>query len=92
MTIENVSNFIFVPNHYLLIKIENGNRRFIIFKTSNALNNNSEYFDGLNKTFTHHFYNRLYNFFMSREINDFNVKMIPIIDIKNDMIESCKQS
>jgi hypothetical protein len=90
--IENVSNFIFVSNNYLPIKIENGDRRNVIFKTSNACKNKVEYFDGLNKIFTDEFYNSLYNFFINRDLTDFNARMIPITDINNDMIESCKES
>jgi hypothetical protein len=58
-TIDNVSNFIFVSNNYLSIKIENGDRRYVIFKTSTECKNNFEYFDKLNKTFTHEFSNEL---------------------------------
>jgi hypothetical protein len=46
----------------------------------------------LNKTFTHEFYNELYNFFINRDLTNFNARLIPITDIKNDMIESCKES
>jgi hypothetical protein len=92
MTIEKVSNFIFESNNYLPIKIENGDRRNVIFKTSNEWKNNFEYFDGLNKTFTHEFYNELYNFFINRDLTNFNTRFIPITNINNDMIESCKES
>jgi hypothetical protein len=34
----------------------------------------------------------LYYFFINRDINDFNARIIPITDIKNDIIESCKES
>jgi hypothetical protein len=87
-TFHNLSNFIFVSNNYLPIKIDNGDRRYVIFKTSNESKTNFEYFDALNKTFTHEFYNSLYNYFMSRNINEFNARLIPITDIKNDRIES----
>jgi hypothetical protein len=46
----------------------------------------------LKKTFTHEFYNELYNYFINRDLADFNARVIPITDIKNDMIESCKES
>jgi hypothetical protein len=91
-TIDNVSNFIFVSNNYLPIKIENGDRRYVIFKTSNESKNNFEYFDKLNKTFTQEFYNELYNFFINRNLRDFNTRVISIININNDMIENCKKS
>jgi hypothetical protein len=62
-TIDNVANFIFVSNNYLPIKIENRDRRYVIFKTSDVCKNYFEYFDGMNKTFTTEFYNsRIYNF------------------------------
>jgi hypothetical protein len=91
-SIENVSNFIFVSNNYLPLKIANGDRQYVIFKTSNACKNNFEYFDKLNKTFIQEFYNELYNYFINRDLTDFNSRLIPITDIKNDMIESCKES
>jgi hypothetical protein len=90
--IENVSNFIFVSNNYLPIKNEYGDRRYVIFKTSNACKNNFEYCDGLNKTFMNDFFHMLYDFFINRDINYFNARIIPIMDIKNDIIESFKES
>jgi hypothetical protein len=60
--IEKVSNFIFVSNYYLPIKIENRDPRYVIFKTSDVCKNNFEYFDALNKPFTQDFYYALYNF------------------------------
>jgi hypothetical protein len=90
----NVSNFIFVSNNYLSIKIENGDRRYVIFKTSNECKNNFDFFDGLNKTVTHEFYYTLYKYFINRDLTEpsFTPRLIPITDIKNDMIESCKES
>jgi hypothetical protein len=82
-TIDIVSNFIFVSNNYLPIKIENGDRRYVIFKTNNKCKNKFEYFDGLSKTFTHEFYYTLYNFFIKGDLTDFNARLIPITDIKN---------
>jgi hypothetical protein len=32
------------------------------------------------------------NFFVNRDITDLNIRIIPIMDSKNDMIESCKES
>jgi hypothetical protein len=46
----------------------------------------------LNKTFNQDFYYTLYNCFINRDIADFNPRIIPIKGIKNDMIESCKES
>jgi hypothetical protein len=60
--IDNISNFIFISNNYLPIKIENGDRRYVLWKTSNECKNNFEYFDGLHKTFNTEFYYMVYNF------------------------------
>jgi hypothetical protein len=38
------------------------------------------------------FYNELHNYFMSRDIRDFNARLIPITNIKTNMTESCKKS
>jgi hypothetical protein len=32
------------------------------------------------------------NFFINRDLTDFNARVISITDIKNNMIESCKES
>jgi hypothetical protein len=90
--IENVSNCIFVSNNYLPIKIENGDRRYVIFKTCNSwkiiFNTLMDWIWHLHKSSIMHYI----IFFMSRVINDFKARIIPITDIKNDKIESCKES
>jgi hypothetical protein len=50
--IENVLNFVFFRNNFLSIKIENGDSRYIMFKFSEAMTNNLEYFSKLNMSFT----------------------------------------
>jgi hypothetical protein len=64
-TINKLANFIFDSNNYLPLKIENGNRRYVIFKTNDVYKNKFEYFYSLNKTFTTEFYHMLYNYLIN---------------------------
>jgi hypothetical protein len=49
----NASNFIFVSNNHLPIKIENSDRRYLILKCSDNANTNFSYFDDLSHRFDH---------------------------------------
>jgi hypothetical protein len=52
-SLNNVSNFIFASNNHLPIKIENGDRKYLILKYSNNINANFSYFDDLSSRFHH---------------------------------------
>jgi hypothetical protein len=51
--IEKVAIIIFVSNDYLPNKIENVDRPYLIFKTSEACANNIDYLIGMNKLFNY---------------------------------------
>jgi hypothetical protein len=81
--IQNVSNFIFVSNNLLDIKIEGSDRRYIVYKKSNNYKNNFEYFNNLNNLFnTDLFYNNLLSFFKNYDISKYNPRIIPITEMK----------
>jgi hypothetical protein len=91
-TIDNVSNFIFVSNNYRPIKIENDDRRYIVFKCSDIYKNKFEYFDKLNNTFRYDFYISLFRCFLKFDISFFNTRIIPLTDMKYEIMEACKES
>jgi hypothetical protein len=49
-------------------------------------------FDGLNNKFKKDFYGVLYNYLICWDLKEFYSMIILMSDIKNDMIESCKES
>jgi hypothetical protein len=94
--IQNVSNFIFVSNNVLSINIESCDRRYIVFKISNSYKNNFEYFNNLNNLFnannTPNFYNNLFSYFKNYNISNYNPRIIPITEMKTQMIDAFKES
>jgi len=89
---ENVSNFIFVSNNIIPLRIETGDRRYVVTHCSNEVKGNNEYFDKLHSTFTKKFYKHLFTFFLNRDLSKWNKRLIPATDLRNDLIDSCKES
>ncbi|GMO19849.1 MAG: hypothetical protein Ta2E_10920 [Mycoplasmoidaceae bacterium] len=89
LTIENASNFIFVSNHFLTIKIENGDRRYIVFKCSDCYKNKFENFEKLNEGFSEEFYVSLHQYFKSYDITKYNTRDIRMTNMKLEMMEAC---
>jgi phage/plasmid-associated DNA primase len=50
-TINSVSNFIFVSNNHFTIKIENNDRRYLVFKCKDNVKGNLGFFANLNNQF-----------------------------------------
>jgi hypothetical protein len=59
-SISSISNFIFVSNNQIPIKIENSDRRYFVFKCSDDVKGNFSYFANLNDQFDELFYRRLF--------------------------------
>jgi hypothetical protein len=91
-TRDNISNFIFVSNNYLPIKIENNDRRYSVFKYSDIYKNKFEYFDKLNNIFTYDFYINLFRYFLKYDISFFNLRIILMTHMKYEIMEACKES
>lgn len=89
---DNVANFIMVSNNNIPIKIENGDRRYVVMKTSDKHVKDWNYFDTLYKSFTDEFYQHLFTFFMTMDINGYNLRMIPETEAKNDIQEASMSS
>lgn len=87
---ENVSNFIMISNNEVPLKIETSDRRYLVLHTSDEHKQDFKYFSELAKTFTKEFYESLFSFFMTMDIKDFNLRMIPITEAKKDIINASK--
>jgi hypothetical protein len=90
--IKNVSNFIFVSNNSMPIKIDHRDRRYVVCKCSDIYKNNFEYFSNLYKTFTHDFYINLFRYFKEYNILNFERRIIPITIMKHEIMQACKES
>ena len=89
-TSENVANFIFCTNNAFPVKIEAGDRRYVVLSASGIHKNDHEYWSQLYKSFTKEFYESLTAFFTERDITSFNPRIIPMTEAKEDLIEASR--
>lgn len=87
---ENVANFIFISNNFAPIKIEEGDRRYVVIEVSSEKRSNFEYFRELNETFTEEFYRHLLTFFLEVNLENWDRLRIPMTRAKQAIIEFCK--
>ena len=87
-TAENVANFIFVTNNSFPVKIETGDRRYIVMYVNAIHKGDMDYFTKLHKSFTKEFYDNLLTFFAKYNIEGFNPRNIPMSEAKRDIIEA----
>ena len=89
---ENVVNLILVSNHFGPVRITDDDRRYLVIETSDQKCKQYDYFKSLHDSFNDDFYNTLFNFFMNRDISNFNPRDIPDTEEKRDLIEANKSS
>ena len=88
--IENVVNLIMVSNNFDSVKIEQGDRRYVVIEVSDKYKGDHDYFDKLCGSFDKEFYDNLITFFMKRDLNNFNLRKLPHTDEKEELIEMNK--
>ena len=89
-TAENVSNFIFVSNNAYPVKIESGDRRYVVLACNGKYKGNQKYWSNLFSLFTNEFYENLMTYFMKHDIKEFNPRIIPMTEAKQDLIEASR--
>lgn len=87
---ENVANFIFVSNNAFPVKIESGDRRYLVLSCNGKHKGDFTYFNRLCKSFDESFYDNLLTFFVNRDITYFNIRNIPMTESKQDLIEASR--
>jgi hypothetical protein len=90
---QNVSNFIFVSNHAFPVKIEQGDRRYVVCSCSGKYSadtpENRQYWAEFFKARDDpEFYNNLMRFFLDRDISGFNPVNIPETQAKTDIMDA----
>lgn len=89
-TAENVANFIFVSNNSYPVKIELGDRRYVVLQCNGKYKGQFEFFKQLVNSFTNEFYDNLLTFFVKYDISTFNVRELPMTEAKEDLIEASR--
>ena len=89
-TAENVANFIFVTNNSFPVRIELGDRRYVVLAVSATHKGDIDYFAKLHASFTKEFYDNLLTFFIKYDIKGFNPRNIPMTEAKQDLIEASR--
>ena len=89
-TAENVANFIFCTNNAFPVKIEAGDRRYVVLQVSGKYKGQFNYFKSLMDSCTKEFYDNLLTFFMNYDLSTFNVREIPMTEAKEDIINASK--
>lgn len=79
-----------MSNNYAPIKIEEGDRRYFVADVSPEQVPNKEYWKSLYASFTPEFYRHLLTFFLTIDISNWNIKEIPITQIKIQLIQFSK--
>lgn len=87
---ENVSNFIFVSNNAYPVKIEHGDRRYIVLACNGKHKNDFNYFNQLCSNMNEEFYDNLLTYFIKRNITQFNQRLIPMTQAKLDLIDASR--
>ena len=89
---ENVCNLILVSNNDVPVKLEYGDRRYVVSCSSSKYKGNDAYFAQLCSSFDRDFYNNLFTYFMKRNIKRFNVRVIPQTEARDLMLKSSQSS
>lgn len=78
------------------IKLEYGDRRYVVIEPSSKHVNDTVYFKPLYDTFkqdtSKDFYNNLFTFFMKRDIREFNPRIIPQTEARNMLLKASQTS
>jgi putative DNA primase/helicase len=87
--VQNVINIIFTTNNDYPIKIESGDRRYLVLYVNGKHKGDFEYFEALKKEQkADGFYENLLKYFVDYDINDFNSYVLPKTEAKQDMINA----
>jgi hypothetical protein len=89
---ECVANLMFFSNHELPIRLENGDRRYVVVKCSNKRCLDFKYFGKLAESMKQElFYPTLFTWFLNRVIKR-NLREIPVTEAKQDLLQASKES
>ena len=85
---ENVANLIICSNNDFPVKIENGDRRYLVLEVSPAQKGKLQYWTKFNEGKDDEFYSQLMRFLLDRDISKFNTRDIPPTQAKADLMHA----
>ena len=85
-----ILNLIFVTNNSYPVKIESGDRRYVVLACNGKYKNNHDYWNNIYNNLNEEFYNNLLTYFLKRDISEFNPRIIPMTEAKQDLIEASR--
>ena len=92
-TAENVCNLILVSNDFIPIKIEQGDRRYVVTEVSDKYKGDFDYFEQLCATLdSKNFRNNLFTFCCKRDLSSFNPRRIPQTATKEEILNLSKSA
>ena len=89
-TAENNANFVFLTNNSYPVKIENGDRRYVVLNVNGKYKDNHEFWNKMHSSFNDEFYKNLMYYFLNKDISTFNVRDIPMTEAKQDLIDASR--
>jgi len=90
--IENLNNFILTTNNTFSIKIEDGDRRYACFETSDKYKGKFDYFDNFTDICDNdNAGNHIFSYFLQYD-DKIDLRKIPMTKLKSDMMEKSKIS
>lgn len=85
---ENVSTFIFTTTDKNPIWIDVEWKHDLVVEVSDKMKDNVDYFNRLSNSLTDEFYENLFNYFRTYDIEEFNPRVVPNTEIKTRLIKS----
>ena len=85
-------NLIVLSNFFDPVKVEGGDRRYVVCEVNDAHKGDKTYFKTIRNACTEEFYQNLFTFFMKRNLEGFNIRTIPNTEIREALMEASKSS
>lgn len=85
---ENVANLILCTNNDFPIKVEHGDRHYLILRVAGDKKGNIDYWADFTRRKDRYFYNNLLTYFLRRDISVFNTRRFPLTEAKLSLIEA----
>ena len=91
-TVKNVVNLIVLSNFFDPVKVEGGDRRYVVCEVSEEHKDDRAYFEPILSGCTEEFYQNLFTFFMKRDVKGVDFSKIPKTEIRQVLMDASKSS
>jgi hypothetical protein len=88
--VKNYGVMIFFSNHLNPIRIEEGDRHYIILRTSSKYIGNEKYFDEINRKLNQECADHLLTYFLGVDLTGWKHTVIPLTEIRKEMLDKSR--